>query len=119
MEFRTACLWATMTSRRLAAAAALRPPSTTSTLGISRFNGRGYYGGHYGSDNDNHYELFSAAGMDFIIIHFEYDTTPEQGVLDWADNLLTIYSDRRYSYHALDDQYRQPRQLGCAGTGDL
>jgi hypothetical protein len=64
-------------------------------FGISRFNGRGYYGGHYGSDNDNHYELFSASGMDFIIIHFEYDTTPEQDVLDWADNLLTIYSDRR------------------------
>ena len=64
-------------------------------FGISRFNGRGYYGGHFGSDNDNHYELFSASGLDFIIIHFEYDTTPEQAVLDWADNLLTIYSDRR------------------------
>ncbi len=64
-------------------------------FGVSRFEGRGYYGGHYGSDNDNNYELFSASGMDFIIIHFEYDTTPEQSVLDWADSLLTTYSDRR------------------------
>jgi len=64
-------------------------------FGITRFQGRGYYGGHFGSDNDNNYELFSASGMDFIIIHFEYDTTPEQDVLNWADNLLTIYSDRR------------------------
>ena len=64
-------------------------------FGISRFAGRNYYGGHYGSDNDNNYELFSAGGMDFIAIHFEYDTTPEQDVLDWADNLLTTYSNRR------------------------
>ena len=64
-------------------------------FGISRFDGRVYYGGHHGSDNDNNYELFSASGMDFIIIHFEYDTTPEQSVLDWADTLLTTYSNRR------------------------
>ncbi|MBC7879398.1 MAG: DNRLRE domain-containing protein [Anaerolineales bacterium] len=64
-------------------------------FGISRFTGRDYYGGHYGTDNDNNYELFSAGGMEFIIIHFEYDTTPEQAVLDWADGLLTTYSNRR------------------------
>jgi hypothetical protein len=64
-------------------------------FGISRFTGRSYYGGHHGSDNDNNYELFSASGMDFIVIHFEYDTTPEQAVLDWADDLLTTYSNRR------------------------
>ncbi len=64
-------------------------------FGVSRFSGRGYYGGHHGSDNDNNYELFSAGGMDFIVIHFEYDTTPEQAVLDWADALLTTHSDRR------------------------
>ncbi len=35
-------------------------------FGSARFAGRGYYGGHYGSNNDNHYELFSASGLDFI-----------------------------------------------------
>ncbi len=64
-------------------------------FGVSNFTGRSYYGGHYGTDNDNHYELFDAGGMDFIIIHLEYDTTPEQPVLDWADNLLTTYGSRR------------------------
>jgi hypothetical protein len=64
-------------------------------FGVSRFQGRGYYGGHHGSNNDNKFELFSAGGMDFIIIHFEYDITPEQAGLDWADNLLTTYSNRR------------------------
>ncbi len=64
-------------------------------FGISRFNGRGYYGGHFGSDNDNNYELFSAGGMDFIIVHFEYDTTPDPALLTWADGLLQAYPGRR------------------------
>ncbi|MBP8000546.1 MAG: hypothetical protein KA314_12365 [Chloroflexi bacterium] len=64
-------------------------------FGVARFAGRGYYGGHYGSNNDNHYELFSASGMDFIVINLEYDTSPDAAVLAWADALLTTYSNRR------------------------
>ncbi|MBK8465704.1 MAG: DNRLRE domain-containing protein [Chloracidobacterium sp.] len=64
-------------------------------FGTSRFSGRGYYGGQHGTNNDNHYELFSGGGMDFIIIHLEYDTTPLPEVLTWADGLLQTYSDRR------------------------
>lgn len=79
---------------------------TASTLkyneyfGESRFAGRSYYGGHYApagdlANNDNHFQLFSAGGMDFIIIHFEFDTSPLQAVLDWADALLSTHADRR------------------------
>ena len=64
-------------------------------FGVGRFQGRTYYGGHYGSNNDNWYDLFSASGMDFIVISFEYDTTPDQAILDWGDQLLTTYSSRR------------------------
>lgn len=64
-------------------------------FGVARFSGRSYYGGHYGSNNDNHYELFSASGLDFIVINLEYDTTPDAAVLAWADALLTTYSNRR------------------------
>jgi hypothetical protein len=64
-------------------------------FGTSRFQGRSYYGGHYGANNDNWYDLFSAGGMDFVVISFEYDTTPDQAVLDWGDQLLTTYSNRR------------------------
>jgi hypothetical protein len=64
-------------------------------FGVSRFQGRNYYGGHYGSNNDNHYNLFSAGGMDFIVISFAYDSTPDQPVLDWADSLLKAYPNRR------------------------
>ena len=44
--------------------------------------------GHYGSDNDNHYGLFSSGGLDFIIIHLENNDSPDTNVLAWADNLL-------------------------------
>ncbi|HEU4333940.1 MAG TPA: hypothetical protein VFT32_05540, partial [Candidatus Eisenbacteria bacterium] len=64
-------------------------------FGIARFSGRSYYGGHYGSDNDNWYDFFSAGGMDFIVISFEYDTTPDAGVLAWADALLASHASRR------------------------
>ena len=44
-------------------------------FGISRYSGKSYYGGHYGTQNDNHYELFSAGGMDFIVINLAYDVS--------------------------------------------
>ena len=66
-----------------------------SFFGISRFQGRDYYGGHFGSDNDNNVGLFSAGGMDFIVISLEYDTTPDQPVLDWADSMLKANPNRR------------------------
>ena len=64
-------------------------------LGVSRFDGRAYYGGHYGATNDNHYEVFTAAGMDFIILHLEYDTSPDSAVLRWADEVLKEHDTRR------------------------
>jgi hypothetical protein len=63
-------------------------------FGESRFSGKSWYGGHYGSDNDNHYVLFSTSGLDFILINLEYDTSPDADVLAWADDLLTTHSDR-------------------------
>ncbi|MGE5180169.1 MAG: LamG-like jellyroll fold domain-containing protein [Bacteroidota bacterium] len=64
-------------------------------FGINRFNGRAYYGGHYGTNNDNWFNLFSAGGMDFVVVSMEYDTTPDPAILSWADSLLTAYSGRR------------------------
>ena len=64
-------------------------------FGENRFLGRSYYGGHYGTKNDQHYILFSASGYDFIAIVFEYNTDPEESVLIWADSLLNTYSTRR------------------------
>jgi hypothetical protein len=57
------------------------------------------YGGRYGtSDYDNYYTLFQGGGMDFIVIFIKFDasmTSPTNLVLDWANDLLSTYSDRR------------------------
>lgn len=64
-------------------------------FGIARFSGRAYYGGPHRGSNDNWFDLFSAGGFDFISIGLEYDTSPDQTVLDWADSLLKAYPGRR------------------------
>jgi len=60
-------------------------------FGVSRYSGRGYYGGHYGSDNDHSYILFSAAGLDFILVSLAYDP---QLALTWAHDVLAAHPDR-------------------------
>jgi hypothetical protein len=61
-------------------------------FGADHFMGRDYYGGHYGSNNDNHYQVFSASGIDFMVISLEYDLstgfTAPGGALDWAEDLV-------------------------------
>jgi len=71
-------------------------------FGVSRFSGRSYYGGNYGTNNNNHYDLFSAGGMNFIVIYFAYDyntagsglNTDFPSVVAWAQGVLKQYSDR-------------------------
>ncbi len=62
-------------------------------FGVSRFTGKSWYAGHYGSDNYNNYSLFSASGLDFILINLQYN--PTTAMLDWADALLKAYPERR------------------------
>ena len=66
-------------------------------FGEAHFLPYNYYGGHYGVNNDNHYDLFSASGMDFIVVYFEYDTTmtTSSPVLAWANSLLQANQNRR------------------------
>ncbi|MGD0743991.1 MAG: LamG-like jellyroll fold domain-containing protein [Verrucomicrobiota bacterium] len=66
-------------------------------FGTNHFWGRPYYGGFYGLNNDNHFDLFSAGGMDFIVIYMEYDETmtTSSSVLAWANNVLATNQNRR------------------------
>ncbi|WP_313817560.1 LamG-like jellyroll fold domain-containing protein [Citricoccus sp.] len=43
-------------------------------------------------DNDNHYDLFSAGGLDFVAVYLGYDVTDEE--IAWASGVLDQYSDR-------------------------
>jgi len=63
-------------------------------LGVERFESRSYYGGHFGANNDNHFELFSASGYDFVFLHLEYDPEVGPDVLTWADSVLSSHPER-------------------------
>ncbi len=62
-------------------------------FGTARFKERPWYGENYGVDNDNFYHLFSAGGLDFIAVFFEYAAGSD--ALGWADELLEKHRDRR------------------------
>ncbi len=68
-------------------------------FGYNHFNGRSYYGGHYGANNDNNYQLFTASGINFLAISMEYDQTAgfsaAGGALDWAEGLVQANPNRK------------------------
>ena len=72
-------------------------PPAASTMyemyfGADRFTGDPWYGGHYGSTNLNSYQLFSAGGMDLIVLNLEF--SPTQSIVDWANGILRSHQDR-------------------------
>lgn len=66
-------------------------------FGIEHFRDKKWYGGHYGNNNDSHYDLFEAGGIKFISIFLEYDSYGEdiEGMNKWASEVLEKYSDRK------------------------
>lgn len=74
--------------------------------GVNHFAGKAYYGGtSEPTKADNNYTLFSASGLDFIVISMEYSATPDPEDLQWADDLLKAYPDRRaimVSHHTVN-----------------
>ncbi len=64
-------------------------------FGISRFAGRSYYGGHLGTNNNNHYSIFSASGMDFIVVSLEIYAGSKPAVMNWANAVLGANGNRR------------------------
>jgi len=80
-------------------------------FGISRFSGRSYYGESFSSrDNNNHYDLFSASGMDFVVVDLEWDehvAHPE--FITWANGVLQSLPNRRaivVTHYICDDNFQ-------------
>lgn len=64
-------------------------------FGTNRFAGRSYYGGHYGADNDSHYDLFSAGGRDYIVLALTMAAGSDSNLMAWANGVLTSNAHRR------------------------
>src|SRR4051794_16926322 len=68
-------------------------------FGKTRFTGRSYYGGHYATNNNNFYDLFSVGNIDFLVLYFEFNTsttnfTRSGGPLDWGESIIKSYPKR-------------------------
>lgn len=66
----------------------------TRYFGISHFSGRPYYGGYFSDNGDSHYDVFSASGLDFIVLYFEYGRYGSS-ILNWANNVLAAHPNHR------------------------
>ena len=75
-------------------------------FGAERFRDKPWYGGHYGTGNENAYYRVRAAGMDFLIVCLEFG--PRDEVLAWAGSIISRYRKDRaiivtHSYMYSDD----------------
>jgi uncharacterized repeat protein (TIGR02543 family) len=62
----------------------------------SGFAGYSWYGGHYPvTSNASNYELFSAMGQKFVVVNLVCESTLLAQTANWADSILTQYSDRK------------------------
>ncbi len=61
-------------------------------FGYTRYESFPWYGGHYGSTNDNNYELINIDGNELLFLHLEF--SPPSDVLYWAKTVLDGYPDR-------------------------
>ena len=64
-------------------------------FGTNHFARHTYYGGHYGPDNNSHFDLFSAGGQDFIVLTLTMAAGHNPDLMKWADAVLKSHANRR------------------------
>jgi len=66
-------------------------------FGVDHFAKRPYYGGHHGTDNNSHFDKFTASGLEFIVLYIDFDNDKRDyaPVDAWADEVLKANAKRR------------------------
>ena len=64
-------------------------------FGVNHFAGRSYYGGHFGTNNDSHVDLFSAGGQDFVVVALTMAAGENASLMQWANGVLKSNATRR------------------------
>ncbi len=89
-------------------------------FGAHHFTGRSYFGGNYSTGYQNHYDLFSAGGLDFIVLALEYNAGADAAVMNWANAVLQSNVNRRaivVTHSLLDAGYRWPTPAAWSTDG--
>lgn len=82
----------------------------------TRYLGKPWYGGHYADKNDNNFQLFSAGGIDFLMVNLEF--CPPAAVVSWADSVLKSYPGRiaMFATHGYLGETGARSVGGCSNT---
>jgi hypothetical protein len=83
-------------------------------FGLTRFGSRVYYGGHYGTTNDESWFTFSAGGLDFVVVNLQYNTDPDPAVLAWARSIFQMHP---HAFGILNTHYLLGSSGGFGGQG--
>lgn len=60
-------------------------------FGVDRFRGRFYYGGRYGSGNEQNYVLFQAGPLEVLVVSLEFNAEQDPAVLAWAREVFAAH----------------------------
>ena len=86
-------------------------------FGVARYEKEPWYGGHFGSSNDNNYCTFQAAGRDFLVVSLEF--APRDEALAWAAEVCAKYPAHNViiaTHSYLNLQGRTPGQAKVEGS---
>lgn len=64
-------------------------------FGPAHFAGRSYAGGWFRGDPASHVDLFSAGGLDFVVLYLPYTRQPAPELVAWANAMLKHHAARR------------------------
>lgn len=60
-------------------------------LGVAHYTGKSFYGGHYGSTNENFWIQFNAGTRKYLVMNLEF--LPRDAVVTWAGGILdSVYT---------------------------
>ena len=62
---------------------------------VSRFEKESWYGGHFGSNNNNSYCLFEAGEMKFLVFSLTYGFGGNNDLIAWAGEIIKKHDDHR------------------------
>jgi autotransporter-associated beta strand protein len=86
----------------------------------TRFSGRSYYGGSYSTGYQNHYDLISASGLDFIVLSLEFNAGANPAIMTWANGILAANASRRaivVTHSLLNAGYNWPADAAWSAEG--
>ncbi|MDC0716617.1 metallophosphoesterase [Nannocystis bainbridge] len=85
-------------------------------FGVKRFEKRGYYGGHYGSKNDNNWIVVQAGNLEVVMVSLEYrgDLGQDPDVLQWARG---VFKDHPHALGIVNSHHIVRADGGFSGEG--